>query len=278
MKVDDADRSIGVLDKRAVHDFWQAASCGERLYLQTAEHQGYLRQAQERYRLEPFIPDFAHFESARGLRVLEIGVGLGADHQRFAEAGARLTGIDLTPRAVEHTRRRLALFGLSSDLSVGDAEALEFPDASFDVVYSWGVLHHSPDTPGAIDEVWRVLKPGGIARIMIYHTWSMIGIMLWVRYALLRLRPWTSMRTLYARHLESPGTKAYSISEARALMHRFHPVRIRTVLTHGDLLASDAGQRHKGAALKVARALWPRRTIQWLLPRAGLFMLIEARK
>jgi len=273
-----AEQATDTRDKRAVREFWQAASCGERLYLETAERDGYARQAEERYRLEPIIADFARFEASRGLRVLEIGVGLGADHQRFAEAGARLTGIDLTERAVEHTRRRLSLFALSSNLSVGDAEALEFPDASFDVVYSWGVLHHSPDTPRAIDEVWRVLKPGGIARIMIYHTWSMIGFMLWVRYALLRLRPWTSMRTLYARHLESPGTKAYSISEARALMHRFHPVRIRTVLTHGDLLASDAGQRHKGAALTVARALWPRRTIQWLLPRAGLFMLIEARK
>jgi SAM-dependent methyltransferase len=273
-----AEQATDTRDKRAVREFWQAASCGERLYLETAERDGYARQAEERYRLEPIIADFARFEASRGLRVLEIGVGLGADHQRFAEAGARLTGIDLTERAVEHTRRRLSLFALSSNLSVGDAEALEFPDASFDVVYSWGVLHHSPDTPRAIDEVWRVLKPGGIARIMIYHTWSMIGFMLWVRYALLRLRPWTSMRTLYARHLESPGTKAYSISEARALMHRFHPVRIRTMLTHGDLLASDAGQRHKGAALTVARALWPRRTIQWLLPRAGLFMLIEARK
>lgn len=278
MKLDDAERSIGVLDKRAVRDFWQEASCGERLYLDTAEREGYARQARERYRLEPFIADFARFEGSRGLRVLEIGVGLGADHQRFAESGARLAGVDLTPRAVEHTRRRLSLFGLASNLSVGDAEALDFPDAGFDIVYSWGVLHHSPDTPRAIDEVWRVLKPGGIARIMIYHTWSMIGLMLWTRYALLRLRPWTSMRTLYARHLESPGTKAYSIREARSLMRRFSTVRIRTVLTHGDLLASDAGQRHRGAALTMARALWPRRAIRWLLPRAGLFMLIEARK
>jgi SAM-dependent methyltransferase len=273
-----AEQATDTRDKRAVREFWQAASCGERLYLETAERDGYARQAEERYRLEPFIADFARFEASRGLRVLEIGVGLGADHQRFAEAGARLTGIDLTERAVEHTRRRLSLFALSSNLSVGDAEALEFPDASFDVVYSWGVLHHSPDTPRAIDEVRRVLKPGGIARIMIYHTWSMIGIMLWVRYALLRLRPWTSMRTLYARHLESPGTKAYSIAEAHWLMRRFESVRIRTVLTHGDLLSSGAGQRHGGPALTMARALWPRRLIQTMLPRAGLFMLIEARK
>ncbi len=278
MKVEHAEQATDTRDKRAVREFWQAASCGERLYLETAERAGYMRQAEERYRLEPFIADFARFEASRGLRVLEIGVGLGADHQRFAEAGARLTGIDLTERAVEHTRRRLSLFELSSNLSVGDAEALDFPDASFDVVYSWGVLHHSPDTPRAIDEVRRVLKPGGIARIMIYHTWSMIGFMLWVRYALLRLRPWTSMRTLYARHLESPGTKAYSIAEARWLMRRFESVRIRTVLTHGDLLSSDAGQRHRGPALTMARALWPRRLIQTMLPRAGLFMLIEARK
>lgn len=273
-----AEQATDTRDKRAVREFWQAASCGERLYLETAERAGYMRQAEERYRLEPFIADFARFEASRGLRVLEIGVGLGADHQRFAEAGARLVGVDLTPRAVEHTRRRLSLFGLASNLSVGDAEALDFPDAGFDIVYSWGVLHHSPDTPRAIDEVRRVLKPGGIARIMIYHTWSMIGFMLWVRYALLRLRPWTSMRTLYARHLESPGTKAYSIAEARWLMRRFESVSIRTVLTHGDLLSSDAGQRHRGPVLTMARALWPRRLIQTMLPRAGLFMLIEARK
>ena len=66
--------------------------------------------------------------------------------------------MDLTERAVAHTRRRLELFGLSSQLSVGDAENLKFDNASFDHVYSWGVLHHSPNTPKAIDEVYRVLK------------------------------------------------------------------------------------------------------------------------
>ena len=278
MGTGDFNRSIEAPDKRAVHDFWQTASCGERLYLEANEREGYIRQAQERYRLEPFIADFARFDSSNGLRVLEIGVGLGADHQRFAEADARLTGIDLTERAVEHTRRRLSMFGLSSDLSVGDAEALAFADETFHVVYSWGVLHHSPNTPAAIDEVWRVLKPGGTARIMIYHTWSMVGLMLWVRYALMRLRPWIPMRTIYARYLESPGTKAYSIAEAYSLMSRFASVRVRTVLSHGDLLSSGAGQRHSGPWLSIARALWPRRIIRTLLPGAGLFLLIEGRK
>ena len=119
-------------DKQQVHDFWNEASCGENLYLRGSDREAYESQAQKRYKLEPYIPEFAGFDLARSKRVLEIGVGLGADHQRFAEAGADLTGIDLTERAVEHTARRLAAFGLSSRLAVGDAERLEFPDEFFD--------------------------------------------------------------------------------------------------------------------------------------------------
>lgn len=264
--------------KQQVRDFWNDASCGENLYLQAVDLAGYRSQAAERYRLEPFILPFADFESAEGKKVLEVGVGLGADHQCFAEAGAELFGIDLTERAVNHSRRRLELFGLSSTLSVGDAEALDFPDECFDIVYSWGVLHHSPDTSKAISEVYRVLKPGGVAKIMIYHKWSMIGAMLWLRYALLAGRPWRSLRSVYAEHLESPGTKAYSRTEALELLDAFSEVKITTPLGHGDLLESDVGQRHRGVALTLAKKLWPRWFIRRFLPGAGLFMLIEAGK
>jgi SAM-dependent methyltransferase len=195
------------VSKRQVYEFWNRAPCGEELYLAGLDRAAYERQARRRYELEPYIPEFARFEEARGLRVLEIGVGLGADHQRFAEAGAELYGIDLTPRAMEHTRRRLMLFGLRSKLAVADAEALPFRDEAFDLVYAWGVLHHTPDTPKAVAEVWRVLKPDGCARIMLYHKWSLVGLMLWTRYALLALRPWWSLRQVYARYLESPEQK-----------------------------------------------------------------------
>ena len=261
--------------KTAVHDFWNAAACGEALYLAA---DGYERQAQIRYELEPYIAEFADFTGSHGKRVLEIGVGLGADHQRFAQSGARLTGIDLTETAVGHTKKRFDILGLESQLTVGDAESLPLADNSFDVVYSWGVLHHSPDTPRAISEVYRVLSADGVARVMIYHKWSMIGLMLWTRYGLLQLRPWRSLEQIYAEHLESPGTKAYSIAAARRLFHEFRDVRIRTVLTHGDLLTSDAGQRHRGFLLRCARLIWPRALIRFLGPWAGLFMLIEARK
>lgn len=265
-------------EKQAVHDFWQRASCGEDLYLEGTARADYVEQARQRYQLEPYIEQFAAFELAAGREVLEIGVGLGADHQRFAEAGAVLSGIDLTPRAVEHVRHRLQLFGLQSRLATGDAEQLTFPPSSFDVVYSWGVIHHSPDTPRAVAEIHRVLKPGGVARVMIYHKWSMVGYMLWLRYGLLRGCPGTTLTEIYAKQLESPGTKAYTRAQARRLFSAFSQVEIRTVLTHGDLLQSQAGQRHEGALLALARRIWPRALLRRLAPGHGLFMLITATK
>lgn len=270
--------SMASTEKDLVRDFWNAASCGERLYLDGKETSHYEEQARRRYELEPYIIPFAGFAGTEGLRVLEIGVGLGADHERFARSGAILTGIDITDRAVAHVRHRLALGGLRSDLRIADAESLPFADASFDRVYSWGVLHHTPDTPKAFSEVLRVLEPGGEARIMIYHTWSIVGYMLWLRYALLRLKPFTSLQSIYARYLESPGTKTYTVCEARKLMAGFEDVRIETVLTHGDLLSSSAGQRHRGPLLAVAKALWPRWLIRLLLPTHGLFMMMSGRK
>ena len=259
-------------------DFWDAAACGEELYLAESNADGFREQAQIRYSLEPEIIPFADFPSARGKKVLEIGVGLGADHQRFAEAGAILTGIDLTGRAVAMTRRRFEILGLNSDVQVGNAEQMTFPDNSFDIVYSWGVIHHSPDTPRAVAEIHRVLKPGGSARIMIYHKYSLVGLMLWLRYALLVGRPFTSLRTIYARWLESPGTKAYSRREARDLFGRFTNVCIDTRLGHGDLLASRAGQRHWGALPAVARRIWPRWFFRRFCRSRGLMMMIRATK
>lgn len=266
------------VDKQAVLDFWERASCGEELYLHDLGKDAYAEQARRRYQLEPYIENFAAFAAAAGRKVLEIGVGLGADHQRFAAAGAELSGIDLTERAVAHVRRRLGLFGLASQLSTGDAENLPFETASFDVVYSWGVIHHSPNTPRAVAEVYRVLRADGIARIMIYHTWSLVGYMLWARYALLRLRPWMSLAEVYGRYLESPGTKAYSVRRAKQMFAAFRSVEIKTVLTHGDLLESAAGQRHGGALLSMARRLWPRALLRRFARGQGLFMLITAVK
>lgn len=264
--------------KQEEKNFWEEASCGEKLYLEATTKEGYLRQAQKRYGLEPEILSFAEFEKHRDQKVLEIGLGLGADHQKWAEAGAILYGVDLTKRAVAHTNRRFELLGLRSHLQCADAEQLPFQDNFFDVVYSWGVLMCTPDTPKAIREVYRVLKPGGVAKIMIYHKYSMVGYMLWLRYALLRGHLFKPLIEIYMNYLESPGTKAYSIKEARVLFKDFEIEDIFTFLTHGDLLTSRAGQRHRGLFLSVARLIWPRGFIRRLFPKHGLFMTIKGRK
>jgi SAM-dependent methyltransferase len=187
-----------------------------------------------RLELEPFIRDWARFDHACGKEVLEIGVGLGTDFVRFARAGATVTGIDLTERSVELVRTRLQLEGLRGRVLVADAESLPFPDASFDRVYSWGVLHHTPDTARAVREAIRVLRPGGELTLMLYgrHSWVAYG--LWVRHGLLRLHPRWSVADVRARHMESCGTKAFTFRELRVLCQGLERLRLRRLATPYD--------------------------------------------
>jgi len=131
------------------------------------------------------------FERTGGLRVLEIGCGCGSEAERFARAGAHYTAVDLTSAAVNITRRRFQLANLEGRFVKGDAENLPFADGSFDLVYSHGVLHHTPDTPRTIREVHRVLSAGGQAVIMLYYRDSFnyyvnLGIVRRLRAHLLR--------------------------------------------------------------------------------------------
>jgi SAM-dependent methyltransferase len=263
-------------DKLDVRDFWNRQSCGEVYGTGRTLREQLDSQASARYALEPYIIEFARFPSGRDKDVLEIGVGMGADHIEWAKAKPRsLTGIDLTPRAIGLTRSRLETHGLSSNLRCADAETIPFPNDSFDIVYSWGVLHHSPDTPRAVHEVFRVLRPGGIARIMIYHRWSISGYLLWLRYGLIR---GYGLTETYARFLESPGTKAYTVAEAAQMFSMFQRASARSQLSFGDLLQGAVGQRHDSSLLRLAKRVWPRRLITRLLPRHGLMLLVEATK
>lgn len=266
-------------EKRRVREFWERASCGEAYAIGATGREAFLAASRTRYALEPYIPVFADFPSGKQRDVLEVGVGMGCDHAEWARHEPRsLCGIDLTERAIAHTADHLTEFGLSSNLQTADAEDLPFPDASFDVAYSWGVVHHSPDTPAAVRELHRVLRPGGIAKVMIYHRRSLTGYMLWLRYALLAGRPFRSLTEIYAEHLESPGTKAYTVAEARELFAGFQEVDVRVQLNHGDLLEGSVGQRHRGRLLSLARRLWPRKLLRRAAREHGLYLLITAMK
>jgi SAM-dependent methyltransferase len=236
--------------KDAVKAHWEAEPCGTGLVeaaAGTAEF--YAELERHRYQAEPFIHGFAEFDRWRDCDVLEVGVGAGTDFVQFARAGARLHGVDLTEAAVDLVRRRLALEGRTADVRVADAEALPYADESFDLVYSWGVLHHTPNTDAALTEVRRVLRPGGEARIMLYARHSWVALALWARYALLVGKPRRTLTDVVADHMESPGTKAYTDRELRSLFSDFGDVRLRRFLTPYDRRVAGPATRIGGDRL-----------------------------
>lgn len=271
------DRDPATL-KDAVRSHWQAQPCGTREVSPEDRRRFFAQIEHERYTWEPYIKPFARFEEGRGKRVLEVGVGAGTDFVNWVRAGAVATGLDLTEEGVALTRERLTLEGLDAELTVGDAERLPFPDDSFDLVYSYGVLHHSPDTPRAVKEVHRVLRPGGTARVMIYHYPSWVCLMVWGVNSVARGRPWESPREAVFRHLESPGTKVYTVAEAEALFREFSRVTARPQLGHGDLLLMPPAEKYQGRLHRLAWRLYPRALIRRLGDRLGTALMIEAVK
>jgi SAM-dependent methyltransferase len=225
--------------KQSVRDFWDATPCGTVGVSQPDGSAGFFEEIERRrYELEAFIARYARFPKWSGKRVLEIGCGTGTDLLQFLRAGAEACGLDLSPRSAALARKRIGLYGFDGDrVFIGDAENLPFRRDCFDLVYSWGVLHHTPDTVKAVGEVLRVLCPGGECCIMLYHRRSLVSLQFYLRFGLLAGRPFRSLDDIMAAHQESPGTKVYTRSRIRSLFSGFRQVQIRTVLTPYDLPA-----------------------------------------
>jgi ubiquinone/menaquinone biosynthesis C-methylase UbiE len=269
------------IDKTRIRDHWEEETCGTRYGDSQDIRTRYSEIREERRRLEPWILPFQNAPATTGRRVLEIGVGAGSDFLRWVEAGADATGIDLTHAAIRVTREHLAAEGIDAgdiDLRVADAETLPFADGSFDVVYSYGVLHHTADTDRALREARRVLRPGGQARLMLYHRPCWTGWMLWAAHYALRGRPFVSVRRAMFEKLESPGTRSYTRAEARRAMHDagFTRVRVDTRLGPGDLLLIRPSNRYSSRLYTFLWKLYPRPLVRALGHRFGIIMLIEA--
>ena len=273
----------GMALKAAVKEHWEDETCGTR-YGSASDRKSYFDEiSAARYDLEPYIPTFADFKGAEGKAVLEIGVGAGADFQNWCRYARHATGVDLTEKAIALTRERLELNAVPPErytLRTADAESLPFGDNTFDLVYSWGVLHHTPDTAGAFREVFRVLKPGGIVRAMIYHVPSWGGLMLYLRCGLARGKFSMTMKEAIFSDLESPGTKAYTLDEARNLVAEagFEKIRASTKLCPGDLLTIKPSEKYDSAMYRTFWRIYPRWLVRLIGDRYGLDLLIVAAK
>jgi len=153
------------------------------------------------------------FDGQRGKRVLEVGCGAGTDLMRFAKAGALVTGLDIAPSAVALAQQNFAQQGLQADLREADGERLPFADGSFDFVYAHGVVQYTANDRALVDEVRRVLAPGGTAVFQVYNRVSWLNAL-------------SKVMKVPLEHEDAPVLKKYSIGEFRRLLDGFSSVRI----------------------------------------------------
>lgn len=154
-----------------VRSFWNTNPCQANLSASEGRRQYFQDISDRRYGgREWHVPTVARFTSFRGKRVLEIGCGIATDGLEFAKNGADYTGVDLTPQAIDLARERFGLFGVPGRFEVANAEeGLPFENDSFDHVYSFGVIHHSPVPEKIAREMHRVLRKNGTFTVMLYN-------------------------------------------------------------------------------------------------------------
>ena len=270
--------------KSQVKEHWEHEVCGSRYGADYLAHKErfFAEVERARYSQDYMIPEFARFGDARRKRVLEVGLGAGTDFVQWIRHGAIAYGRDLTAASVEMVKERLELEYLVADVGQGDAEELqEFSDNFFDIYYSWGVLHHTPSPERAFAEAHRVLKPGGVLRIMLYHFPSIGCFLVWMVHGPLRFR-WMGPRSVYARYVESPGTRMFSVAQVRSALGRlFRPdsISCRTYLGSGDLLTHRLSSRYPGRHWQVLQTVYPRWFVRGVLGhRFGSVLTVEATK
>ena len=208
----------------------------------------------EAYRFEKldYLPRLVDFAGFSGQRVLDVGCGLGNDLSRFAKGGAIVTGIDLSPRAIELARVNFEQRALPGEFLQMNGEAMAFPDASFDLVYCHTVLHFTPSPQAMIREIHRVLKPGCTAILMTLNRNSWMN---WLRIAM----------RIEIDHLDSPVYHRLTLDEFREMLSGFASVRVVherfpvATRVHGGLKAFLFNKVFVGG-FNALPASWTRRT------------------
>jgi ubiquinone/menaquinone biosynthesis C-methylase UbiE len=202
-----------------VRSFWESHVNNEYYTREARGSAEYFDEIERRrYRCHYHLPELFRSLQGKGGKLLEIGCGIGVDSVQLANTGFEVTAVDLTEAAIDVARRFAEARGVSIDFRTANAERLDFPSGMFDAVYSFGVLHHTPDVERAVGEVRRVLKPGGTAYIMLYHHNSLVGAV----HRLFNL-PYES-----PRHLKDhcPVVYTYTRRSVRGLFRKFSTIEV----------------------------------------------------
>jgi len=209
-----------------VSEYWNTRPCNVRHSPQPPGTREYFDEVEARkYFVESHIPRFAEFERWKGKRVLEIGCGIGTDTISFARAGAQVTAIDLTEKSLEMARQRARVFGLEDRIRFFQADAEKLSDTvpvePYDLIYSFGVIHHTPHPDNVLREIRKYITPETVVKIMVYNRWS--WKVLWILTVYGKGRFWR-LRRLIAEYAEAqtgcPVAYSYSRPEAREWLAR----------------------------------------------------------
>ena len=206
----------------SVREYWDRRPCNIRHSPKVVGTREYFDEVEARkYFVEPHIPGFAQFERWRGKKVLEIGCGLGTDSVNFARAGAQLTAVDLSEQSLALCRQRFAVFGLEGQFYSGNAEELSsfVPVEPYDLIYSFGVIHHTPSPERVFAELRKYCGPQTELRIMLYSKWS--WKVLWILLTYGKGAFWRLdelVRTYSEAQTGCPVTYYYSFQELRRLL------------------------------------------------------------
>jgi 2-polyprenyl-3-methyl-5-hydroxy-6-metoxy-1,4-benzoquinol methylase len=217
-----------------VSDYWNSRPCNIRHSPKPVGSREYFDEVEARkYFVESHIPAFADFARWKGKRVLEIGCGIGTDTLNFARHGAQVTAVDLTEKSLEVARQRAKVFGLDENIRFIQANAEKLsesvPVEPYDLVYSFGVIHHTPHPERVLEEIRKYTHPGSTVKIMVYNRWS--WKVLWVLFGYGKGQFW-KLNQLIATYSEAqtgcPVTYSYSRSSGRRWLedHGFRVTRV----------------------------------------------------